>query len=66
MNRDTASKPYHNIQEASHITGLSQFYLRNGCKRGTIPHIRCGNSYKINVPALLEQLDNESRKGGAM
>lgn len=40
---------------------LVHVYLRNGCKDGTVPHIKSGTTYMINVPALLEKL-----KGGAM
>ena len=49
--------PYKNILEASAASGLSQSYLRKGCKDGTIPHIRIGTKYMINLPALYDQLD---------
>lgn len=48
--------PFMSIKEACEATGLSQFYLRRGCKEGTIPCIRSGVKYLINVPALLQQL----------
>lgn len=48
--------PFQKIAQASSTTGLSQFYLRNGCKNGTIPHIQSGKTYFINVPKLLENL----------
>ena len=51
--RDT---PFQKIPDACESTGLSQFFLRNGCKDGTIPHIKSGTTYYINVPALLKQL----------
>lgn len=44
------------IEDASEATGLSQFYLRRGCKDGSIPHIKAGKVYMINVPALLDKL----------
>lgn len=53
--------PFMKITDAVKATGLSAYYLRNGCKDGTIPHIVCGTKYLINVPALLEKLDKESR-----
>ena len=58
--------PFMKIKDAVKATGLSAYYLRNGCKDGTIPHIMNGPAYLINVPALLERLDEESRnnKGG--
>ncbi len=48
--------PFLKIDAAVKVTGLSAFYLRNGCKNGTIPHITSGKTYYINLPALLKQL----------
>ena len=48
--------PFMKIGAASKATGLSQYYLRNGCKDGTVPHIKSGTTYFINVPALLKKL----------
>nr|WP_325299181.1 hypothetical protein [uncultured Dysosmobacter sp.] len=48
--------PFQKIPEACKTTGLSQYFLRKGCKDGTIPHIKSGPTYYINVPALLKQL----------
>jgi hypothetical protein len=47
------------IPDACRATGLSQFFLRKGCKDGTIPHVKSGKVYFINVPKLLEQLNQE-------
>lgn len=52
-------KPFQKIQEACKTTGLSTYFLRNGCKDGTIPHIRSGNTIYVNVPALLRKLGAE-------
>ena len=52
--------PYQSIKNTSFLTGLSQGYIRNGCKTGTIPHIMIGTEYRINVPALLAQLNDTS------
>lgn len=49
-------KPFQSISEAVRSTGLSSYFLRRGCKVGTIPHIMSGAKYIINVPALLKQL----------
>ena len=46
-------QPFQKITDASKITGLSAYFLRKGCKEGTIPHIKSGGVYYINVPALL-------------
>lgn len=48
--------PFMKIPEASRVTGLSQFYLRQGCKDGTVPHVMSGTTYMVNVAALLRQL----------
>ena len=34
----TNTTPYQKIALASRTTGLSQYFLRKGCKEGTIPH----------------------------
>lgn len=52
----TPDTPFQKIHDACVSTGLSQFFLRNGCKDGSIPHIKSGTTYYINVPALLRQL----------
>ena len=49
--------PFMRIPAASKATGLSQFYLRSGCRDGTIPHIKSGTVYLVNVAKLLRQLD---------
>lgn len=51
--------PFQKIQQAVKTTGLSSFYLRNGCRDGTVPHVLSGNAYYINVPALLKRLGVE-------
>ena len=54
--------PFQRIPDAVRSTGLSAYYLRNGCKDGTVPHIRSGRTIYINVPALLRQLGVEGSK----
>lgn len=51
--------PFQKIPDACKTTGLSQYFLRQGCKAGTIPHIKSGPTYYINVPALLKKLEAE-------
>ena len=48
------------IAAASYLTGLSQKHLRAGCRAGTIPHVRVGSDYRVNVPLLMAQIDKES------
>lgn len=54
------STPYQKIPDACRCTGLSQYYLRKGCKDGTVLHIRSGTVYLVDVPALLEKLRREA------
>lgn len=49
------------LKEACRETGYSVYYLRSGCKAGTVPHVMSGNRYLVNVPLLIEQLNEESR-----
>ncbi len=51
------------LKDAVSITGLSMFYLRRGCRDGSIPSVRSGQTYYVNVPALIQKLDDESREG---
>lgn len=48
------------IRSAAQATGLSQIFLRAGCRDGSIPHIRAGVKYLVNMPLLLAQLDAAS------
>lgn len=50
-------KAFMTINEAARVTGLSQYYLRRGVRDGTVPYIRSGTKYLINLPRLLEQID---------
>lgn len=51
--------PFMKIKDACKVTGLSCYYLRRGVRDGSIPHIKSGTVYLINVPALLRQLGAE-------
>lgn len=52
------SAPFQTVPNACRLTGLSQKFLRDGCKSGTVPHVRSGSVYLVNVPALLRSLDS--------
>ena len=58
------STPFMSIKDTSEVTGLSQFYLRQGCKDGSIPCIRCGTKFMINVPLYLESLNQKCLETG--
>lgn len=51
------NKIYMTIKETNTATGLPISFLRKGVRAGTIPHIMSGNVYMINVPKMLETLE---------
>lgn len=52
---------FQTISEASRTTGLSQYFIRQGCWDNSIPHIRVGaTKYMVNVPLLIERLNAKS------
>ena len=57
--RKAENPPFQKIPDACRTTGLSQYFLRKGCKSGTIPHIQSGPTYYINIPELLRMLGAE-------
>lgn len=52
--------PFQKIPAVARTTGLSTYFLRRGVRDGTVPHIKSGTVYLVNVPALLRRLDVES------
>lgn len=48
------------LSNAAQITGLSYFYIREGCDNGKIPYIMVGSDRRVNMPLFLEQLNKES------
>lgn len=63
MKNEVSGVPFQKIVEAVRTTGLSAYYLRRGCKDGSVPCIQSGGVYYINVPALLQKLGVPSRVG---
>lgn len=57
-------KPFLSIKATCEVTGLSQRFLREGCKRGDVPHIMTGSKYLVNVPLLLHRLNEQSESKG--
>ena len=60
MTRPNANAPFQKITDAARNTGLSTYFLRRGVRDGSVPHVKSGTVYLINVPALLRKLDGES------
>lgn len=50
--------PFQSIRGAAAVTGLSRYFILKGCQDGTIPHIRVGVDYRINMPLFLAQLES--------
>ena len=53
---------YASVNETSKIVGISAFYLRQRIANKEIVFVNSGNKMLINIPLLLQQLENESRK----
>lgn len=49
-------QPFQKIADAVKTTGLSAYFLRLGCRDGSVPHVKSGGTYYINIPALLRKL----------
>lgn len=56
MAKSAVVRPFLGLKEAAEVTGLSVYFLRHGCRTGTIPHILAGNEYRVNIAALLDQM----------
>lgn len=41
-------KRFMSIKDTATYSGLSQFYIRNRCKNGTIPHRMMGKKYMVD------------------
>ena len=48
------------VKETAKAFNVSEWWIRQGLKAGTIPHIRCGRRILINVPMLMAQMDEQS------
>lgn len=59
----TITPPFRTIKSAAEVTGLSVHYLRTGIAAGSVPHIRSGNRFFVNVPLLLAKLAEQSTAG---
>lgn len=49
---------FQTIANACRTTGLSQGFLRQGCRNGTIPHLRQGRVYYVDVQAFNQLIDD--------
>lgn len=56
---DLGMGEFKKIKDACAITGLSQYFLREGCKSGMIPCIKSGSTYYIDMDGLYDVLRAE-------
>ena len=56
--------PFQSIRGAAYLTGLSAGFIRAGCRAGTIPCLKIGAEYRVNLPLFRAQLDAQSRREG--
>lgn len=45
------------INQAAKITGLSQYFIRQSVRDGSIPSIQCGTKYMIHTDKMLSALE---------
>lgn len=60
----SVNPPFQRIEDAVRSTGLSAYFLRKGCRTGSIPCVRSGRTIYVDVPGLLEQLGAERNADG--
>lgn len=49
------------LKKASEYFGVSDYFLRQGVKNGSIPYIRSGAKYYISVDALTEKIKSSCK-----
>ena len=57
--KQMSQKPFQKIRDAVETTGLSAYFLRKGCQDGSVPCVKSGTTYFVNIPALLKMLGAE-------
>ncbi len=61
-----AEKPFTSIDRAAMLLGLPKPWLRAEVEANRIPHLKCGRTIALNIPAvkqaLVDRAANEPRK----
>lgn len=57
---------YLTIRQTARMGIISEFQLRSMLKEGKLPGFYSGNTYKVNVPMLIDKLDAMSAVNGGM
>lgn len=55
------SSMFVSVRAAAELSGLSQKYVRQGCREKRIPFVMVGSDYRVNWELWREQLNRESR-----
>lgn len=53
-------KRFLSIRDAATVTGLSQYFLRAGCRDGSLPCVRSGRKYLVDIQALNALYDEKA------
>ena len=53
--------PFCGIPEAARRSGLSEFFIRRGCRDGSIPCIRTGEKYMVDFNGMVEAMSRRAR-----
>lgn len=53
--------PFCGIPEAARRSGLSEFFIRRGCREGWVPCIKTGEKYMIDFSGLVEAMSRRAR-----
>lgn len=56
----SVNPPFQRIEDAVRTTGLSAYFLRRGCRDGSVPCVRSGRTIYIDVPQLLAKLSRQT------
>lgn len=59
-------KTYMTIRQTAHETGLPAGMLRARLKRNKLPGFYAATRYYVNVPMLMQMLDEESRLNASL
>lgn len=66
MNTPETTPIFQTCRNASKLIGVAESTLRRWCSEGMVPHIKSGNVYLVNIPLLMQLLNDESRKSCGM
>ncbi len=60
VTKPVSNTPFQTIREAVRSTGLSERYMREMHREGNLPHVMSGNRVLVNVPKLMELMNQLS------